>query len=52
MFTGRTVADVETPVLWPPDAKHWLIGKEPDAVKDGRQKKKWMTEDEMVGSHH
>ena len=39
-------------MLWPPDAKNWLIGKDPDAGKDWRQKEKGMTEDEMVGWHH
>ena len=48
MFTGRTDAKVETPILWLPDAKNRLIGKDPDAGKDGRQEK-GMTEDEMVG---
>ena len=42
----------ETPTLWPPDAKNWLIWKDPDAGKDWRQKKKGMTEDEMVGWYH
>ena len=42
----------ETPVLWPPDANNWLIGKDPDAGKDWRQEEKGMTEDEMVGWHH
>ena len=41
-----------TSVLWPPDAKSWLIGKDPNAGKDGRQKEKWAAEDEMVGWHH
>ena len=52
IFTGRTDAEAETPVLWPPDAKNWLIGKDPDAGKDWRQEEKWMTEDEMVGWHN
>ena len=47
--TGRTDAEAETPMLWPPDAKNWLIGKDPDAGKDWRQKEKGMTEDEMTG---
>ena len=47
-FTGRTDAEAETPILWPPDAKNWLIGKQPDAGKDWRQEK-GMTEDEMDG---
>ena len=46
---GRTDAEAETPILWPPDAKNWLIGKDPDAGKDWRQEEKGMTEDEMVG---
>ena len=48
----RTDAEAETPVLWLPDAKSWLIGKDPDAGKDWRQEEKRMTEDEMVGWHH
>ena len=48
----RTDAKAETPILWPPDAKTWLIGKDPDAGKDWGQKEKGMTEDEMVGWHH
>ena len=51
MFMGRTDAEVETLILWPYDAKSWLIGKDPDAGKDQRQEK-GMTEDEMVGWHH
>ena len=47
--TGRT--DAEAPILWLPDAKTWLIGKDPDARKDWRQEKR-MTEDEMAGRHH
>ena len=50
IFIGRT--DAEAPVLWPPDAKSWLIGKDPDAGKDWRQEEKRVTEDEMVGWHH
>ena len=50
MFTGRT--DAEAPIVWPPDVKSWLIRKDPDAGKDGRQEEKEMTEDEMVGWHH
>ena len=50
IFTGRT--DAEAPILWPPDVKNWLIGKDPDAGKDWRQEEKGMTEDEMVGWHH
>ena len=52
IFIGRTNAEAETPVLWPSDAKSWLIGKDPDAGKDWRQEKKGMTEDEMVRWHH
>ena len=52
IFIGRTDAEAETPILWPPDVKNWLIGKDPDAQKDGRQEEKGMTEDEMVGWHH
>ena len=52
MFIGRTGAEAETPILWPPDVKSWLIWKDPDAGKDWGQKKKGMTEDEMVGWHH
>ena len=52
MFTGRTDAEAETPILWPPDEKSWLIWKDPDAGKDWRQEEKGMTEDEMVGRHH
>ena len=51
-FTGRTDAEAETPVLWPPDVKNWLIGKDPDAGKDWGREEKGMTEDEMVGWHH
>ena len=47
-----TDVEAETPILWPPDAKNWLIWKDPDAGKDWRQKKKGMTEDEMAGWHH
>ena len=49
-FIGRT--DAEAPILWPLDAKGWLIGKDPNAGKDQRQEEKGMTEDEMVGCHH
>ena len=52
IFIGRTDAEDETPILWPPDAKKWLNGKDPDAEKDWRQEEKGMTEDEMVGWHH
>ena len=51
VFIGRTEAEAETLVLWPPDAKNWLLGKDPDAGKDRRQKEKGTT-DEMVGWHH
>ena len=51
IFIGRTDAEPETPILWPPDAKNWLIGKDRDAGKDWRQEKA-TTEDEMVGWHH
>ena len=50
IFIGRT--DAEAPILWPPDVKNWLIGKDPDAGKDWRQEEKGMTKDEMVGWHH
>ena len=49
---GRTDGEAETPVLWPPDVKTWLIGKDPDAGKDWRQEEKGTTEDEMVGWPH
>ena len=49
IFIGRT--DAEAPILWPPDVKNWLIGKDPDAGKDWRQEK-GTTEEEMVGWHH
>ena len=52
IFTGRTDAEAEYPILWSPDVKNWLIGKDLDAGKDWRQEKKRMTEDEMVGWHH
>ena len=52
IFTGRTDAEAETPILWPTDAKSWLIWKDPDARKDWGQEEKGMTEDEMVGWHH
>ena len=45
-------AEAETPILWPPDAKNRLIGKDPDAGKDGRREEKGTTEDEMAGWHH
>ena len=52
MFIAGTDAEAETPILWLPDTKNGLIGKDPDAGKDWRQKEKGMTEDEMVGWHH
>ena len=52
MFIGRTDAEAEAPIFWPPDVKNGLIGKDPDAGKDWRQEEKGMTEDEMVGWHH
>ena len=52
IFIGRTDAEAEALIMWPPDVKSWLIGKDPDAGKDWRQKEKGMTEDEMVGWHH
>ena len=52
IFIGRTDAEAETPNLWPPDVKKWLIGKDPDAGKDWRWEEKGTTEDEMVGWHH
>ena len=52
IFIERTDAEAEASMLWPPDAKNWLIGKDPNAGKDRRQEEKEMTEDEMVGWHH
>ena len=52
IFIGRTDAEAETPILWPPDAKNWLIGKDPDAGKDWRREEKGTTEDEMIGWLH
>ena len=51
-FIGRTDTEAGTPILWPPDAKDWLVWKDPDAGKDWSWKKKGMTEDEMVACHH
>ena len=51
MFIERTDAEVETPILWPPDVKNWLTGKDPDAGKDWGQEEKGMTEDEVAGWH-
>ena len=48
----RTDTEAETPILWPPDAKRWLIGKDSDSGKDWTQEEKGMTEDEMVGGYH
>ena len=52
VFIGRTDVESETPILWPPDRKNWLIGKDPNAGEDWRQEEKGMTEDEMAGWHH
>ena len=52
VFIGRTNAEAETPILWPPNEKSWLIGKDPDAGRDWGQEEKRMTEDEMAGWHH
>ena len=52
IFIGRTDTEAEAPIHWPPEAKNWLIGKDPDAGKDWRQEEKGMTEDEMIGWHH
>ena len=52
ILIGRTDAEAETPILWPPDANSWLIGKDPDAGKDWRWEEKGTREDEMVGWHH
>ena len=52
ILIGRTDAKAEAPILWPPDAKIWLIWKDPDAGKDWRQEMKWATEDEVVGWYH
>ena len=52
VFIGKTDAEDETPILWPPDVKNLLIGKDPDDGKDWRKEEKVMTEDEMVGWHH
>ena len=49
IFIGRTDAEAESPILWPPDVKIWLLGKDPDAGKDWRWEEKGTTEDEMVG---
>ena len=52
MFFGRNDVEAETPILWPPDVKSWLTGKDPDAGRDWGQEEKGMTEDEMAGWHH
>ena len=52
VFIGRTDAKAETPILWPPHAKSWLIGEDPDAGRYWRQEEKGTTEDEMAGWHH
>ena len=52
IFIGRTDAVAETLILWPPDTKSWLIGRDPDAGKDWGQEEKGTTEDEMAGWHH
>ena len=52
IFIGRTDAEFEAPILWPPDMKNWLIGKDSDVGKDWGQEEKGMTEDKMVGWHH
>ena len=52
IFIGRTDTEAEAPILWPPDSKNWLTGKDPDAGKEWRKEEKGMTEDEMAGLHH
>ena len=52
IFTERTDAEAEAPIVWPPDAKSWLIGKDSVADKDWGQEENGMTENEMVGWHH
>ena len=51
-WNSQLHAEAETPILWPPDVKNWLIGKDPGTVKDWRREEKGKTEDEMVGWHH
>ena len=51
-FIGRTDVEAEAPILWSPNVKNWLLGKDPDAGKDGRQEEKGTVDDEMVGCHH
>ena len=52
IFVGRTDAEIEAPIFWPPDTKNWLIGKDSDAGQDWRQEEKGTTEDEMIGRHY
>ena len=52
VFVGRTDAEAETPIVWPPDEKSWLIGKDPDAGRDWGQEEQGITEDKMAGWHH
>ena len=52
IFIGKTDAEAEAPILWPPDVKNWFTGKDPDAGKDRKQEEKGMAEAEMVGWHH
>ena len=52
IFIGKTDAEAEAPIFWPPDVKNWLIWKDPDVGKDWRQEEKGMTEDEIIGWHH
>ena len=52
VFFGRNDAKAETPILWPPHVRSWLIGKDSDAGRDWRQEQKGMTEDEIAGWHH
>ena len=52
VFIGRTDAEAETPILWPPHAKSWLVGKDPNVGRDLGQEEKETTEDEMAGWHH
>ena len=52
VFIGRTAAEVETTILWPPDEKSWLVGKDPDAGKDWGQEERGTAENEVVGWHH
>ena len=52
VYFGRTDVEAETPIVWPPHSKNWLIWKDPNAGEDWRQEEKGMTEDEMVGWHH